>query len=102
MPSAQKPLPTLPILAATVKRDGANANSVSEGLQDIYIYSIHISSAVKANLATKTILVILSTVKLQQSDRENFSDLDLAAVFAKPFCPLRLADQISTALGWAL
>ncbi|MEH2279556.1 MAG: response regulator [Nostoc sp.] len=54
----------------------------------------------KANLATNTIPVILLTAKVQQSDRENFTELNVAAVFAKPFRPLKLAEQISEALGW--
>ncbi|MFN6566485.1 response regulator [Dendronalium sp. ChiSLP03b] len=54
----------------------------------------------KANPATKTIPVILLTAKVQESDRESFTYLDVAAVFAKPFRPLKLAEQISEALGW--
>ncbi|MEH1899343.1 MAG: response regulator [Nostoc sp.] len=53
----------------------------------------------KANPATKKIPVILLTAKFQQSDRERFTDLDVAAIFAKPFRPLKLAEQISKVLG---
>ncbi|MBG1241921.1 response regulator [Nostoc sp. UIC 10607] len=53
----------------------------------------------KANPATKKIPVILLTAKFQQSDRERFTDLDVAAIFAKPFRPLKLAEQISEILG---
>ena len=53
----------------------------------------------KANPATKKIPVILLTAKFQQSDRERFIDLDVAAIFAKPFRPLKLAEQISEVLG---
>ncbi|WP_375505418.1 response regulator [uncultured Nostoc sp.] len=53
----------------------------------------------KANPATKKIPVILLTAKFQQSDRERFTDLDVAAIFAKPFRPLKLAEQISEVLG---
>lgn len=53
----------------------------------------------KANPATKKIPVILLTAKLQQSDRESFTDMDVAAIFAKPFRPLKLAEQISQVLG---
>ncbi|WGV23354.1 response regulator [Halotia branconii] len=53
----------------------------------------------KANPATKKIPVILLTAKVQQSDRERFTDLDVAAIFAKPFRPLKLAEQISEVLG---
>ncbi|MEH2054469.1 response regulator [Nostoc sp.] len=54
----------------------------------------------KANPVTKSIPVILLTAKVQESDRESFHGLDVAAVFAKPFRPLKLAAQISEALGW--
>ncbi|WP_414516884.1 response regulator [Nostoc sp. PCC 9305] len=54
----------------------------------------------KANPITKSIPVILLTAKVQESDQESFTDLDVAAVFAKPFRPLKLAAQISEALGW--
>ncbi len=53
----------------------------------------------KANPATKKIPVILLTAKFQQSDRESFTDLDVAAIFAKPFRPLKLAEQISEVLS---
>ncbi|WP_341530340.1 response regulator [Nostoc sp. UHCC 0302] len=53
----------------------------------------------KANPATKKIPVILLTAKFQLSDRERFTDLDVAAIFAKPFRPLKLAEQISEVLG---
>ncbi len=46
--------------------------------------------------------VILVTAKVQQSDQASFADLQVAAVFAKPFRPLQLAEQISKVLGWNL
>ena len=55
----------------------------------------------KANPKTQAIPVILVTAKAQQSERENFANLDVAAVFAKPFRPLLLAEHISIALGWS-
>ncbi|HAX76403.1 MAG TPA: two-component system response regulator [Cyanobacteria bacterium UBA11372] len=55
----------------------------------------------KANPKTQAIPVILVTAKAQQSERENFANLDVAAVFAKPFRPLLLAEQIGIALGWS-
>ncbi|MFN6517691.1 MAG: response regulator [Nostoc sp. CreGUA01] len=54
----------------------------------------------KANPVTQSIPVILLTAKVQDSDRDSFTGLDVAAVFAKPFRPLKLATQISEALGW--
>lgn len=53
----------------------------------------------KANPATQQIPVILVTAKIQPSDQENFAQLDVAAVFAKPFRPLKLAEQIDALLG---
>ncbi len=52
----------------------------------------------KANPTTKQIPVILLTAKFQLSDRESFTNLDVAAIFAKPFLPLKLAEQISEVL----
>ncbi|MEA5624990.1 response regulator [Nostoc sp. UHCC 0251] len=52
----------------------------------------------KANPTTKQIPVILLTAKFQLSDRESFTNLDVAAIFAKPFRPLKLAEQISEVL----
>ena len=54
----------------------------------------------KTNPATSNIPVILVTAKVQQSDRESFADLQVAAVFAKPFRPLQIAEQISKVLDW--
>ncbi|MEH2368692.1 response regulator [Nostoc sp.] len=54
----------------------------------------------KANPVTKSIPVILLTAKVQESAQEVFTGLDVAAIFAKPFRPLKLAAQISEALGW--
>jgi len=47
----------------------------------------------------KHIPVILLTAKFQQSDGERFTVLDVVAIFAKPFRPLKLAEQISQVLG---
>ncbi|WP_375506766.1 response regulator [uncultured Nostoc sp.] len=52
----------------------------------------------KACPGTRHISVILVTAKVQQSDGENFAELDVAAVFAKPFRPLQLAEQINAVL----
>ena len=54
----------------------------------------------KANPVTKSIPVILLTAKAQESAQEGFTGLDVVAVFAKPFRPLKLAAQIREALGW--
>jgi CheY-like chemotaxis protein len=44
--------------------------------------------------------VILLTAKVQGVDQRRFAGLGVAAVLFKPFDPLLLADEISTALGW--
>jgi CheY-like chemotaxis protein len=54
----------------------------------------------KANPQTRSIPVILVTAKVQQPDQNPFEDPGIVAVFAKPFRPLKLAEQIREALGW--
>lgn len=44
--------------------------------------------------------VILLTAKVQGIDQRRFADLGVAAVLFKPFDPMLLSGQISTALGW--
>jgi CheY-like chemotaxis protein len=53
----------------------------------------------RANPVTRSIPVILLTAKVQ-ADRHRFASLDVQGVISKPFDPLRLAAQISMALGW--
>jgi CheY-like chemotaxis protein len=55
----------------------------------------------KANPATQQIPVILATAKIQPSERENFTDLEVAAIFTKPFRPLQLANQIMAAVNFS-
>ena len=45
--------------------------------------------------------VILLTAKVQGVDQRRFAGLGVTAVLFKPFDPLTLADQMSTALGWS-
>jgi CheY-like chemotaxis protein len=52
------------------------------------------------NPRTAHIPVLLLTAKVQSSDQRRFADLGVKAVLFKPFDPLTLADQISSALGW--
>lgn len=54
----------------------------------------------KANPKTQEIPVILLTAKLQHSQQDHLTELNVAAIFAKPFRPLKLAQQVSEALGW--
>jgi CheY-like chemotaxis protein len=53
----------------------------------------------KKNLTTQAIPVILMTAKTQSSDLANFENLDVAAIFTKPFRPLKLSEQITEILG---
>jgi CheY-like chemotaxis protein len=54
----------------------------------------------RANPATRSIPVILLTAQVQAADRYRFASLEVQGVISKPFDPLRLAAQISMALGW--
>ncbi|MGH7964109.1 MAG: response regulator [Candidatus Binatia bacterium] len=54
----------------------------------------------QANPVTCRIPVLLLTAKVQAADRRRFADLRVQAVLAKPFDPLRLADQVIEILGW--
>lgn len=55
----------------------------------------------KADTTTQSIPVILVTAKAQTPDQAIFLELEVAGIFAKPFRPLELADQIREALQWA-
>lgn len=44
--------------------------------------------------------VLLLTAKVQGVDQRRFAGLGVCGVLFKPFDPLTLADQMSTALGW--
>jgi len=52
------------------------------------------------NSAIQDIPVILLTAKVQTSDLEKFAKLDVAGVVAKPFDPLKIADEIAQMLNW--
>jgi CheY-like chemotaxis protein len=54
----------------------------------------------RANPTTRSIPVIFLTAKVQSADRRRFANLGVQAVISKPFDPLRLAEQVSMALGW--
>jgi CheY-like chemotaxis protein len=45
--------------------------------------------------------VILLTAKVEGVDQRRFAGLGVAAVLFKPFDPLSLSEEISTALGWS-
>ena len=52
------------------------------------------------NAATRGIPVIFLTAKVQAMDLNEFADLGVAGVIAKPFDPLGLAQQVAEILGW--
>lgn len=49
---------------------------------------------------TQIIPVILLTAKVQSTDLNQFAQLGIAGVIAKPFDPMTLAKQVATTLGW--
>ena len=55
----------------------------------------------KAIAATRDIPVIMVTAKAQQSNLQDFQDLEVAAIMAKPFRPLKLAAEITRILQWS-
>lgn len=54
----------------------------------------------QANPATKGIPVIFLTAKIQSTDRHRYAQMGIMTAIAKPFNPLELASEVSTALGW--
>ncbi len=56
----------------------------------------------QANVATRSIPVILLTAKVQTSDFQHYTELGIRSAIAKPFSPLELAQQIATILDWKL
>ncbi|MEL6402301.1 MAG: response regulator [Leptolyngbyaceae cyanobacterium] len=51
------------------------------------------------NSETRKIPVIILTAKAQSSEQRQFSQLNVSSVIAKPYDPMTLSDQISTALA---
>jgi CheY-like chemotaxis protein len=49
---------------------------------------------------TQVIPVILLTASIQSSDRQAYKKLGIIHAIAKPFDPISLAQEITTALGW--
>jgi CheY-like chemotaxis protein len=54
----------------------------------------------QTNPATQAIPVILLTAKVQSADLDQFAQLGVAGVIAKPFDPLTLSEQVASTLGW--
>ena len=55
----------------------------------------------KTHPPTRRIPVILVTAKVNSSSQGTFDDMEVAAVLAKPFRPLQLAEQIRKLLNWS-
>jgi CheY-like chemotaxis protein len=58
-------------------------------------------SHLRTDPVTSHIPIIFLTAKIQAGDRRDWNDLDIAGVIAKPFDPMKLADDISRLLGWS-
>ena len=55
----------------------------------------------RADPATASIPVVFLTAKVQAAERRRLEELGAAGVVAKPFDPMTLAGELSTAFGWA-
>jgi CheY-like chemotaxis protein len=54
----------------------------------------------QADPITKPIPVILLTAQIQPVDRHHYQSLGIRHAIAKPFDPIKLAQEIATTLGW--
>lgn len=54
----------------------------------------------QANPNTAEIPVILLTAKVRSESKNEYAQLKIAGVIAKPFDPLTLASQVAQTLGW--
>jgi len=54
----------------------------------------------QADPHTSHIPVFFLTAKVEPSERRQFVDLGVKGVIAKPFDPLKLADEVAAELGW--
>ena len=54
----------------------------------------------RQNAKTKSIPVLFLTAKVQAFERQRLKDIGASGTLAKPFNPMKLADEISQTLGW--
>ncbi len=54
----------------------------------------------RQNAKTKRIPVLFLTAKVQAIERKRLQDIGASGTLAKPFDPMKLADEISQTLGW--
>jgi CheY-like chemotaxis protein len=55
----------------------------------------------RADAATADIPVVFLTAKVQAAERRRLEELGAAGVVAKPFDPMTLAGELSSAFGWS-
>ncbi len=56
----------------------------------------------QADPRTRHIPVIVLTAKVLSSDRDRFTELEVAGIISKPFNPLTIWSQIAEMLGWSV
>ncbi len=56
----------------------------------------------QADPRTQQIPVIVLTAKVLSSDRDRFTELEVAGIISKPFDPLTIWSQIAEMLGWSV
>jgi CheY-like chemotaxis protein len=93
------------------------ANSGEEGLQiakrealDAILMDIsmpdmdgfQLCKQLQADPDTHHIPIIVLTAKVLPSDRQQFSELEIAGVITKPFDPMTIESQVRAILGWNL
>lgn len=54
----------------------------------------------RQNPLTQSIPVVLLTAKIQSAHQNEYAQLDIAGVLAKPFDPLLLANHVAQLLNW--
>lgn len=82
-------------LLETIKPDAILLDVMMPEMDGISVYQ-----NLQNNSETQNIPVIFLTAKVQVSDRERFAQLGIVGTIAKPFEPLKIADQIAELLDW--
>jgi CheY-like chemotaxis protein len=54
----------------------------------------------RQNPKTRSIPVLFLTAKVQAIERQRLRDIGASGILAKPFDPMKLADEIAQTLGW--
>ncbi|BBC24409.1 response regulator [Pseudanabaena sp. ABRG5-3] len=82
-------------LLETIKPDTILLDVMMPDMDGITVYQ-----NLQKNPDTQHIPVIFLTAKVQVSDRQRFAQLGIVGTIAKPFEPLKIADQIAELLDW--